>query len=81
MSWWRRFRYEKEFVASTLVTNQGVVTQRPDLGWCAVSALALPALAVGIAFVSAYMHAHGKDGGGWGFVALCLVITSCNHLT
>lgn len=43
--------------------------------------LALVLLALGVCAVSAHLHVHGKDGSGWGFVALCLVITSCNHLT
>jgi len=35
-------------------------------------------LALGVLIVSAWMHINEKDGSGWGFVALCLIIASCN---
>ena len=38
-------------------------------------------LGIGIAAISAYLHVHGKDGSGWGFVALILVMVSCSHAT
>lgn len=36
------------------------------------------AMAIGVGVISALMHINGKDGSGWGFVALCLIITSCS---
>lgn len=43
------------------------------------SAIFLGAMAIAILFISAWMHIKGKDGSGWGFVALILVITSCSR--
>jgi hypothetical protein len=34
-------------------------------------------LGLGVATLSAWLHVRGKDGSGWGFVALCLIIHSC----
>ena len=43
------------------------------------SAVFLGVMAIAILFVSAWMHIKGRDGSGWGFVALCLIITSCTR--
>lgn len=41
-------------------------------------AILLSALALGVLTVSAWMHIKNKDGSGWGFVALVLLISSCD---
>jgi hypothetical protein len=40
----------------------------------------LTCLALGVLTVSAWMHINDKDGSGWGIVALCLIIYSCNRV-
>jgi len=39
------------------------------------------AMGVTLAGLSAYLHVRGHDGGGWGIVALMLIVTSCSHAT
>jgi hypothetical protein len=41
-------------------------------------AIILCALALGVLTVSAWMHIRNKDGSGWGFVALLLVMSACD---
>lgn len=40
----------------------------------------LASMALGVVAISAWLHIKGKDGSGWGFVALCLIIASCNKV-
>jgi len=41
-------------------------------------AIVTGAMGVALATLSVWMHIKGKDGSGWGFVAVCLIITSCS---
>jgi len=45
-----------------------------------MSAQAITALlGFGVLLVSAYLHIKGADGDWWGFVALCLIVKSCQQ--
>ena len=39
----------------------------------------LGVLGLGVAALSVWLHINNKDGFGWGFVAFCLIVTSCDR--
>lgn len=38
-------------------------------------------LGVAVLAVSAWLDINRRDGSGWAFVALCLIVTSCSQAT
>lgn len=36
-------------------------------------------LALGVLAISAWLHINGKDGGGWGVLAVILIMVSCSR--
>lgn len=32
-----------------------------------------------LACIGAYMYKHNKDGSGWGFLAFCFLVASCEQ--
>lgn len=42
-----------------------------------IGAYVAGALGLGLATISAWLCIKGRDGSGWGFLAFCLIVTSC----
>jgi hypothetical protein len=41
--------------------------------------LAYGVLGLLLATLAAWMHINGKDGSGWGLLAFCMFVASCNQ--